>query len=52
VVSGLVNGGPATEGALLRFHGQPIQVPRTKSAWPSDTFVGWHRREVFREGPV
>lgn len=52
VVSALVNGGKATEDALLRFHGLPIQLPRSESAHPSDAFVEWHRREVFRAGPV
>ena len=50
VVSELVNGGRATEEALLRFHGSAIQLPRSESTWPSDAFVEWHRREVFRSG--
>jgi putative restriction endonuclease len=48
VVSDLVNGGPATEEALLRFHGKAIRVPRGRNDRPNDGCVEWHRAEVFR----
>jgi len=44
----LVNGGPPTEEALLRFDGKGIRFPRDRDARPGDTFIGWHRTEVFR----
>jgi putative restriction endonuclease len=48
VVSQLVNGGKATEEALLRFHGKAIILPRTPSARPGEAFIEWHRSEVFK----
>ena len=48
VVSELVNGGKATEEALIRFHGKPIHVPRSQDAHPREEFIEWHRTEVFR----
>jgi putative restriction endonuclease len=50
VISELVNGGEATEQALVRFHGQPLRVPRRRSAQPDDAFFAWHRSEVFKGG--
>lgn len=51
-VSPLVNGGPSTEDALLRFHGNPIRMPRDGGDGPDEQFIDWHRREVFRESRV
>lgn len=48
-VSPLVNGGPSTEDALLRFHGNRIRFPRDEAGRPGEPFIEWHRREVFRE---
>jgi putative restriction endonuclease len=48
VVSGLVNGGEATEQALFRFDGSSIQLPRSEASQPHPEFLGWHRREVFK----
>ena len=48
VVSDLVNGGPATQEALMRFHGTEMKLPRKSVSRPDATFVEWHRREVFR----
>ena len=50
VISEFVNGGEATEQALIRFHGRPLRVPRRGSARPDDTFFAWHRTEVFKGG--
>lgn len=48
VSNGLVNGGPATREALIRFHGKRVQLPRKSVSHPDGGFVEWHRREVFR----
>lgn len=48
VVSEMVNGGRATEEALIRFHGEVIRLPRSRTARPGEDFLEWHRSEVFR----
>ncbi|MEX2374145.1 MAG: HNH endonuclease [Dehalococcoidia bacterium] len=48
VVSELVNGGTTTEEALFRYAGKGIRMPRRREARPDDSFIEWHRGEVFR----
>lgn len=35
---------------LMRFHGREIRRPQNPSYYPSDRFINWHVKEVFR-GP-
>ena len=49
-VSQLVNGGPATDALVTRFHGDEIALPPDPAAVPAPAFIEWHREEVFR-GP-
>lgn len=36
---------------LMAFHGRPIRFPQAETFRPAESFVTWHRREVFR-GPA
>ena len=49
IVSAEVHGNGSEEW-LKRYHGQQIRTPSHPEYQPSETFVNWHIREVFR-GP-
>lgn len=50
VVSELVNGGAECEYVLLRHHGGELRKAVRGEYAPRAEFLGWHRREVFKEG--
>jgi len=50
LVSELANGSGQFEQVLLRHHGQSIARPSRPQFSPAPRFLGWHRREVFKEG--
>lgn len=47
-VSQHLNGGPATEAVLTRFHSLSLRRPDNPADAPNPGYVSWHRREVFR----
>jgi len=48
VVSNGVNGGGIVDRLFWDFSGKQITLPQVSQHYPSDNFVGWHSREVFR----
>lgn len=50
LVSELTHGAGQFEQVLLQYHGKPISRPSRPEYAPSPQFLGWHRREVFKEG--
>ncbi|MDO9535244.1 MAG: HNH endonuclease [Bacillota bacterium] len=49
-VSETAHGGEGFEQWLARFHGQSIRIPERPQYKPSENYINWHIREVFR-GP-
>lgn len=49
LVSEIANGSGQFQQALLRHHRQPISRPTRPEYAPALQFLGWHRREVFKE---
>ena len=36
---------------LLKFHGQSIREPQRDSYLPAESFLTWHKKEVFKQPP-
>ena len=49
LVSELVNGDSECDHVLLRHHGCGLRLPVRPESTPRAEFLGWHRREVFKE---
>ena len=48
LVSEAAHGTTGLEELLLRYHGKEIRPPQSPLYLPSDTYVSWHVREVFK----
>jgi putative restriction endonuclease len=51
LVSQHLHGGDQVREMFLRFSGQDLREPLVPSARLAESFIGWHRREVFRDPP-
>lgn len=51
LVSELVNGDAGCEYVMLRHHGNDLRRPVRPELAPNVEFLGWHRRQVFKERP-
>lgn len=50
-VAQVVNGSAGLDEWLLRYKGKSVQEPQSSAYYPSESFINWHNREVFR-GPA
>lgn len=48
LVSEAAHGSTGLEEWLLRYHGKELRPPQSPLYLPSDTYVSWHVREVFK----
>lgn len=51
VISEQAHGNESFERWLLDFHGKPVRSPQRRSYMPSERFLTWHEREVFKRPP-
>jgi putative restriction endonuclease len=49
LVSGSLHGHAGVEELFLAFKGKQLRAPHSRSMLPSQQYVAWHRKEVFRE---
>ena len=49
VVSEQAHGHTGFNQCLLDFHGKPIRCPQREAYIPSEQFLTWHEREVFKQ---
>ena len=48
LVSDEAHGSVGFQEWLKNFHGKEINFPQRQSYYPSEDFIGWHVREVFK----
>ena len=51
LISQDVHGGPSVDEWLITFSGRPLLGPQSGEPSPANTFIHWHRKQVFREPP-
>ncbi len=49
LVSESINGGRMVKQLFWSFAKQPILLPQNKDYYPSESFITWHRNQVFKE---
>lgn len=49
LVSNSLNGGAMADKLFFKYIGKALDLPRKSIALPSDTFLEWHNREVFKK---
>ncbi|SYR62592.1 restriction endonuclease [Klebsiella pneumoniae] len=47
-VSPAVNGGGIVGRLFWDFDGKQIGLPQEKDCYPKESYIEWHKREVFR----
>lgn len=50
-LSDLAHGNQRFDEYILAFHGREIRMPQNPMAAPDQTFLNWHRRQVFKGRP-
>ena len=47
-ISGGVSRSPVVDNLFWQRNGQQLHLPHDKSLWPTEQYVGWHRKQIFK----
>ena len=51
-ISGGVSRSPVVDNLFWQRNGQQLHLPHDKSLWPTEQYVGWHRKQIFKPETV
>lgn len=47
-ISGGVSRSPVVDNLFWQRNGQQLHLPHDISLWPTEQYVGWHRKQIFK----